>query len=289
MYKHLYLFIIVLWPVSVVSAETLHSLKPPIQFQKSTDSIHPDENIIYITDTTYLPPDTIKVTDTLRIYKAVKKARTGQRYSKTLYFGETFGSLWAFSASQWHNNTRFSTNSIANQQLVIHFGKITNDWKYYLRFSQSRFAENALQTIQKPRADTIYTPDSVYVKTYTLTEKTRIKNYYVYSCFGAGISNQLGLDRNNNLTLHPSVHTGILLPWKAPALELNNNQITPVKMRPPAAVLIAINCGVYIKLRENMRFVVLPEYSHLFVMKNKAPYANRNVFNIHIGILISTY
>lgn len=274
-------------------------LNNPNYYKSLSDSIKDKMLVEY--DTVVLPPDTIRITDTLTIaYNTAtnndtkeKTPKLNNKITKSLnqQHSYTFSiCVSPFVTGQYifpgklKDSLTYPRNQPLNYYYEISSGLKFKNWFYYAEFHFISFSEIIGKGQFATSPDTIETNDEIIYGTKTVQLKSQIKNYFYYAGILIGAGYELE-KRNWIFTPQAGISISRQLPGKS--YEFGNGiniKEIPDGNQPDYWFSISLSPAVGYKLTKNLLFLVLPAYVYNFYGKNVYPLTYRQNLRFGLGL-----
>jgi len=252
------------------------------------DSFQVKDIVIY--DTVLLPPDTIRLTDTLiiadnfrnkplKIKSLNTKAAVNKkiiqnkpsRYSISMSFSPFITTHNLYTAT-FGDSVTYSSGQPLNFYYEISSGLKFNNWDLYLGIDFTNFSEVS-------EKEQFTTSEKLIVHT-----NTQIKNHFYYAGFLFGAGYETG---KHNFVFYPQADIGISkrLPSKSYKFEsgVNIKQIT-VDEYSEYSITFSVSPTIAYKASKNILIILKPAYVYNLYHKNAFPFTYRNNFKLGFGL-----
>lgn len=280
------------------NALAFETIKPEY-FNPLSDSIN--ENVILIYDTVQLPPDTIRLTDTLTIIKnKLKKTdeiipknsnitneRSAQNQQSKYFISlsiSPFITLQHFYSGELKDSIKYLTNQPLNFHYEINSGLKINRWVFYSGIHFINFSEVAEKEQFIDENDSIEIDGEIYYNSKSIHIKRQIKNYFYYAGILLGVGYEL---RMRNFIFSPQ--TGINISRKLYNRSYKFEKGVDIKYNTKEDqinywVSISISPGFEFSITKKVLLQIMPAYIYNIYRNNIYPYTYRHNFRLGVGI-----
>jgi len=265
-----------------------------------SDSIH--ENLIFEYDTVLLPPDTIRLTDTITIadnsmHKPANRKKINNmsrnlksknqniqsKYSLSICFSP-FITAQNFFTGNLGDSVKYSSNQPLNFYYEISSGLKFNNWVLFAGINFISFSEISKKELSEPKNETIATELDTTIYFLKIHSIGQIKNYFYYAGFLFGASYNLV---KHNFIFCPQTCLGFNRRIPGTTYKFDNGinvRYVPGNEMPNYLFSFSLSPSCGYKLSKNIFVLILPTYVYNVKGKNSFPVSYRHNFRLGFGI-----
>ncbi len=262
-----------------------------------SDSVH--ENIIVVYDTVLLPPDTIRITDTVAIAKNTKhkplnkkgistinrnlKSKDQNKQSKytlSICFSP-FITAQNFFTGNFGDSVKFSSKQPVNFYYEISSGLRFNNWILFAGLNFTSFSEISKKEVSETKNVTTVND---FDTTYNILTSRQIKNYFCYAGILFGVSYNF---EKRKFIFCPQTSLGVSrkLPNNAYKFDdgINVKYLTADEQT-DYVLSLSLSPSIAFKATENFLILLLPAYNYNVKGNNVFPITYSHNFRLGIGM-----